>query len=422
MVSLSAVGGPTPAAADEDPLNGLTRLTAPSLVDAVMARNPSIKALEAAAEAAEFRIAPAGALDDPHLSYAAAPETAGGPRGLQHRLEFSQPLPWPGKLALREEAARQRAAAAAEDSDELRLRVAAAAKSLAAEWTYVHRALEINDAHQALLKDLRRVAETRYATGRAGQQDALQAEVARSRLAAEAITLERRRREAKARINALLNHPAQAYVPPPAALPEPTPMPPLARLQRRAAHEHPALTRVRAQIAEARAQKDLADKDAYPDFRVMAGYNDLWDDPDKRWTVGVGINLPLDHGNKRSASRDAARAELMRRRWQLIEQEAQLLADLETARAAVEETGALIEIYRSRLLPLAKDNLAAARTDYRAGGGSFVTVIDAEREQLRTEDGLARARADYLRHLAELERWLGMPLDTASPMSTETSP
>lgn len=417
MTLLAASASAAPPADDADPFGDSRQLTPAGLVDAVLARNPGIKALEAAAQAAEFRIAPAGALDDPSLSYSTAPETAGGPRGLQQQFQFNQPLPWPGKLTLREEAARQRAAAASEDIDELRLRVAAAAKSLSAEWAYVHRALAINTEHQALLQELRRVAEARYAAGRAGQQDALQAEVARARLAAEAITLERRRREVQARINALLNRPAQADVPPPADLPEATPVPPLASLQQRAAHQHPALARVRARIAEAQAQRELAEKDFYPDFRVMAGYNDLWDNPDKRWTVGVGINLPFDYGNKRSATLDAARAELLRQRWQLTDHEAQLLGELETARAAVEETGALIEVYHNRLLPLAQDNLAAARADYRAGAGSFLNVIDAEREQLRTEDGLARTRADHLRRLAELERWVGTPVTNATSLT-----
>lgn len=422
MTLLAASASAAPVADGGDPFGANQQLTPTGLVVAVLARNPGVKALEAAAQAAEFRIAPAGALDDPSLSYSTAPETAGGPRGLQQQFQFNQPLPWPGKLALREEAARQRAAAASEDIDELRLRVAAAAKSLSAEWAYVHRALAINTEHQALLQELRRVAEARYAAGRAGQQDALQAEVARARLAAEAITLERRRREVQARINALLSRPAQGHVPPPADLPEPRPVPPLASLQQSAAHEHPGLARVRARIAEAQAQKDLAEKDFYPDFRVMAGYNSLWGDPDQRWIVGVGINLPLDYGNKRSATRDAARAELMHRRWQLTDREAQLLGELETARAGVEETASVVGIYRTRLLPLSEDNLAAARADYRAGAGSFLNVIDAEREQLRTEDGLARARADYLRRLAELERWLGAPLDASGSINTETLP
>lgn len=415
MMALLAASGSAARAADEgDPFGAIQQLTPASLVEAVLVRNPGVKALEAAAEAETFRVAPAGALDDAMLQYSVPPRTFGERAG---NIQFSQPLPWPGKLALREEAARRRAVAAAVGTDELRLRVAAAAKSLASEWSYVHQALGINHDHQALLEELRRAAEARYAAGRAGQQDPLQAEVARARLATEAITLERRRREVQARINALLSRSPQAHVPEPAPLPAPVAVPPLSLLQQQAVQTHPVLDQARARIAEAQAQRALAAKDFYPDFRVMTGYNSLWDEPDKRWTIGVGINLPFDYGNKRSATLDAARAELLRRRWQLTDQEAELLGALEAARAAVEETAALIKVYRSRLLPLAEDNLAAARADYRAGGGSFLNVIDAEREQLRTEDGLARTRADYLRRVAELERWVGAPVTDAAPFT-----
>jgi outer membrane protein TolC len=377
----------------------------------VLTRNPGLKARQAAAEAAEYRIVPAGALDDPALSYSAAPGTLGGPRGLNQRLELSQPLPWPGKLALREQAAQEEARAVAEDEEDLRLQVAAAAKTLFAEWFYAHRALAINREHQALLEELRRIAEIQYAAGRARQQDVLQAEVAHARLEAEKVTLERRRREVQARINALLNRPPQAPVPLPAALPKPTPLPLLAQIQVTALRAHPELARIRARIAEAKARAGLAEKDFYPDFRLMAGYDSFWDESDQRWMLGISINLPFDYGNKRSAALDAAHANLRQARWRLTDREAQLLSELETSRAAVEEIEEVIKVYIRRLVPLAQDNLDAARADYRAGAGPFITVIDAERQQLRTEDGLVRARADYLRRLAELERWVGAPPD-----------
>ncbi len=380
-------------------------LTAEELSRLALTSNPGVKALEAAAQAAEFRIAPAGALDDASLNYALAPATLNSRRKLQQVVELSQPLPWPGKLGLRQEAARRRAEAAIQDTDELRLEVVAAAKALFSEWAYVYRALAINRDHRRLLEELRRVAEIRYAAGLAGQQDALQAEVARARLTTVALTLKRRREEIRARINALLNRPPQAKVPPPAALPGPVPLPPLAVLQRIAVQTHPALARLRAQIAEAEAQQDLARKDFYPDFRVKAAFNNLWEDTDQRWTVGFWVNLPLDYGGKRTAALDAARAELQHLRWQLTDREAQLLGEIEAARAGVEETVSVIGIYRTRLLPLAEDNLAAA--------GSFLTVIDAERELLRTEDDLARARADYLHRLAELQRRVGTPMADA---------
>ena len=54
-------------------LQEVEALTAEQLVDAVLTRNPGLKGLAAAAEAANYRIAPAGALDDPMLRLSVAP-------------------------------------------------------------------------------------------------------------------------------------------------------------------------------------------------------------------------------------------------------------------------------------------------------------------------------------------------------------
>jgi len=70
-------------------LQDVKALTAEQLVAAVLTRNPGLQGLAAAAEAADYRITPAGALDDPMLTYAGAPKTAGGPRGFQERVELS---------------------------------------------------------------------------------------------------------------------------------------------------------------------------------------------------------------------------------------------------------------------------------------------------------------------------------------------
>lgn len=411
LIAALALAGSQALATEPDRFAERPQMTVAQLVEAVLNRNPGVKSRQAAAEAAEYRIAPASALDDALLSYSTAPETFGGPRGLNQGVELSQPLPWPGKLAFREQAAQEEARAATEDEKAFRLQIAAAAKTLFAEWFYVHRALAINRKHQALLAELRRVAEIQYAAGRTGQQDALQAEVAHARLEAGTVTLERQRREVQARLNAFLNHPPQTPIPPPAKPPEPVPLPLFSQLQATALRQHPELASIRARIAGAKAQAGLARKDFYPDFRLMAGYNSLWDEPEKRWTLGFSINLPFDYGRKRSAALDAARANLRQARWRLTDREAQLLGELESSLAATEEAEAVIKVYSHRLVPLARDNLDAAQADYRAGAGPFITVVDAERQQLRTEDGLVRAQADYLRRLAELERWVGAPAE-----------
>ena len=409
IAPLAGIAAPPPQEHSQS-LQEVKTLTAEQLVAAVMIRNPGLQGLAAAAEAANYRIAPAGALDDPMLTYAGAPKTAGGPRGFQERVELSQSLPWPGKRGLREDAARARAEGREQSLADGRLALMAAAKRLFAEWAYIHRTLKIKHAHRDLLTELRRVAETQYTVGRGRQQDVLQAEVEAARIEADIVTHQRRRSEVQAMINGLLNRPPQSPLPPPASLPAPADPPTLRILHEVALEKHPELRRIQARIAEANAQHSLAEKEYFLDFKLSAGYNALWDSPDKRWMVGLSINLPIDFSGKRSALRDAAEADVMRYQWQLSDRQAQLLAQLEQGRVRVQERQEIVAIHQQKLVPLAEESLNAAVADYRAGQGSFLTIIDAERQQLRTQDKLARAHADYIRALADLERTTGRSL------------
>ena len=71
------------------------------------------------------------------------------------------------------------------------------------------------------------------------------------------------------------------------------------------------------------------------------------------------------------------------------------------------EAQASVALYQAKLVPLAAEYLEAALADYRSGAGAFLNVIMAEQRKLNTDLEQARARADYARRFAELERWVG---------------
>jgi len=174
--------------------------------------------------------------------------------------------------------------------------------------------------------------------------------------------------------------------------------------------QHPDLARLNAKILAANSQITLAKKAFFPDFQVGIGYNSLWNDTDKRFVVGASINIPLDR-SKRKSELSRARAEERRVEFSLIERRANLLADLAQARAEVMEAHESVELYDEKLVPLAKEYLEAAVADYQSGAGAFLNVIIAEQRELNTMLALARARSDYVRRLAELERWTGGSLN-----------
>ena len=404
----AAWGDPAPQV-PADPDSGAS-LTADDLASWVLQVNPGLSAIESAAEAAAYRVDSAGSLDDPTLSYAVAPLTANADRSLNQQLAFTQKLPWPGTLAAREAAARHEAVAAARGTDGLRLRIVAQAKSAHAEWRFVHEGLAIYHATQGLLDDLIAAALTRYAAGSTPKQDVLQAEVERANLDKFLLMLTKQQVNVRARINALLNRAPETPLPVAAEIPIRSAPPALESLQIRALAQHPALARLDAQISASQSRVTLAEKAFYPDFKLGVAYNGVMDDTDKRPLIGVSINLPLDR-SKRRADLGRAQADTRRAEWSLVERRAELLSDLAQARAEVLEAQASIALYETKLVPLATEFLEAAITDYQSGTGAFLNVITAEQRKLSTDLELARARSDYARRLAELERWVGGSID-----------
>ncbi len=401
------------SAAEPDPMEFKepAYLSANTLVMMVLQENPGIAELIAAAEAAAFSVKPAGSLDDPVFNYAFAPRTFGREgQGLNQKIELSQSIPWPGTLAAREQAARSLATVANEGVDALRLHVAALARGAYAEWYFTHQALEIHESTHELLSELHSVAETRYAAGRALQQDVLQVELEQLRLYRHGLLLTQQKETARAQINTLLNRPPVAQVPEPDPVLIHKNVAPLESLQIYALQAHPELRGLDARIASHEAQVTVAEKALLPDLRFTAGYNSLWDEADKRPVIGISINVPFNR-SKRKAEVSRAKAEVRRTQSRLANQRAQLLGELARAHARVIESLESVQLYEKSLLPLADEFLDAALADYQSGAGDFLSVIAAEQHRLTAAEGLERNRADYIRRSAELERWAGTTLE-----------
>jgi len=393
---------------------GGDRLSPDEVVSAVLSQNPSLAELKAAAIAAAARVEPAGALEDPSVSYALAPATISNTAfTVGQRVEVGQSLPWPGKLDAQVDAARQRARAAKENRARQRLQLVAAAKAAFAEWSFVHEALRLNRENQRLLEDLRASAEARFASGRGLQQDVLQAEVEIALLEDRYLHLQQQRDAVQARLNALMNEPPDAALPPPATIPSGQALPPRRDLIERASAHHPELRILEHRVAETSADIRLAEKEFYPDFRVEAGYNSLWEPQEKRWTFGVSINIPLNQ-SRREAELNAARADRRQAEWRLADRRSELLSELTRLHSEVERAANTIELFENRLQPLSQNTFDVSISEYESGSGDFLDVIAAERNKLKIEISAFRAKADYYRARADLEFWVGGPLNGSS--------
>lgn len=384
-------------------------LRAEELVREVLDRHPGTQALTQALAAAQARIAPAGALPDPMLSWALAPETFGDERlGTRQIWQLNQTIPWPGKLSLKRHAASAAAEGEEQDLAALRLQIAEQARLAFGQWHFVHQALAINKDNQALLRELEDVATQLYASGRGSQQAVLQAGLRGASLRHDALELMQRKQSIAATINALRSQPMQTAIGPPAEWPEPSPSAELTVLIDLALTHQPALQALgaREQINQHRA--DLAEREYFPDLRLNISHVGTLDPAEKRLQAGVSLNLPLNFSRRRQEV-EAARAEVQWIHWAKQDLANQIAAAVSTAHAQRQQSLQTLALYREELLPLAEQNLVAAQADWRSGAGDFLAVVDAEQQLLTTRLGIERARMGEWTARAALARQVAAP-------------
>ncbi|HLE85483.1 MAG TPA: TolC family protein, partial [Thermoanaerobaculia bacterium] len=359
------------------------RLERETLIAAVLALNPGVEAARQALAAARERVPQATALEDPMASYSLAPlSIASDDVPFGQVLEARQRLPFPGKLRLRGEAAQAEAEAAEADLATVRLELAVAASVLYDDYYLVHRALAITAEHVRLLEDFQRIATARYAAGLAPQHAPIQAEVELAHLAHRQMSLETDREVVAARLNALLHRPPDAALGPPVERlpePEPTAVPP-GDLVAAAVASRPELIRLAAERGAREAVIELRELDRYPDFEAMASYSSMWMDTEHQWMVGVGVNVPLQRGRIRAGVAEA-RAEAARLESESARLTDEIGAEVAAAAARLRETQHILVLYHSRLIPAAHDQVRAALAGFETGQGSFLDLIEAERNQ-----------------------------------------
>ena len=412
-----------PAAAEGD--STAPGATLESLLTLARERHPELRVMQLEAEAAAQRVGPAGALPDPMLGIElrdATNEMTGGNLSLlpgrvgSTRYQLRQSFPAWGQRDARR-------AAAQAGADEASLRIGATWADLAlrvktayARWQQVHATLAQLREILSLTNRFEAVAQARYASGLAPQQDAIRAQVERTGVATEIALLEAEQASLRMRINGLLARPAHAALAAPlgdsalappqgeAALPAPARLD-AAALRERVLARNPQLAVEDARVRAAEKNKDVVWSNRYPTFTVGVAPIQTR----KRiseWELMFEINIPLQQATRRA---DESQAQAMLAAAQARKEAAanELLAQLGEQIAALEAARQVESITQTSLLPQASLTLQAALAGYETGKLDFATVLEAQRQVRSAQLNLIRTRADARMRLAEIERLLG---------------
>ena len=399
---------PTPA---RPPLDGVIALTADDVVGAVLARNPTLDQMRATAAVAAARYPQVTSLDDPTFAFTTAPGSAGATHAnYAARVEVAQKLLYPGKRALKGDAARADALAAAEDVEDARLQLAEAARSALADYYLAVKGAGVAAENAKLLTEFRRNAETRYKTGQGQQQDVLQADVEIARQEERVVSLRRARLVAVARLNTLMHLPPDGPLPPPADAERAAPLPDATKL-REAALGRPDARAAVARVNSEEAALALALKEYSPDVEVMAAYDGFWQGaggPPLQWPVGARVNLPVRYG-RRGGAADEARAKVAQKRAELARLTDRIGYEVQEAFERVREADEVVTLYEAKILPAAAANVKEAQTGYTNNKIPFLNLVEAQRNAVGLKDRYYEAVAEAARRRAALDRAVGGP-------------
>ena len=416
----------TPAAAQGPGEPGADSLRLAEVLARVSEGNPRIQAMRAGAEAAAFRRPEAGTLPDPMMQIGimnvGLPElNADMPSSMAPSVQLMQMLPFPGKLGLKAEIAELDEAMARTAVDEMAWDL----RAMAAEMFYGLYALDgrtrVMEETLDLLTDFRQVANAMYVSGMGRQSDVLRADVEVARMDGEIRSMRAMRTGMAARLNALMDAPADAPVAPPALGRLPDAPPPGDSLVAWADASRPLLIQGRQAVDQAGSRVALARRELWPDLTVGVAYGQRGSEmgTERMGSAMVGFSLPVWASRRQHAMRDEAMAMERMATASLGDREAQVAAEIQAHLAEADRTRGLVALYRDEILPQARATVSSALSSYRVGAVDFMTLVDAQMGVNRYEMELVQLLADYGTALAALESAVGRPLSFDEPSLLE---
>jgi len=186
----------------------------------------------------------------------------------------------------------------------------------------------------------------------------------------------------------------------------------------RAALERPEAVRARAEVERAYALWQLERARAKPDIVASFGYKR--NGPTNTLYGAVSLPLPILNRNQGEIERAEAHWRQVEAEWRFVR--GTILAELATARRAVEIAAEQVESLRRDFLQRAEDARAVALAAYREGAADLLVLLEAQRAHTAARELYLQALYEYRRALHELERATGLerlPRGERPPVSPE---
>jgi outer membrane protein TolC len=379
-------------------------------------RSPRITAARALADAARARTASARRPPDPQVQFGFMNYSLPALRPMDvlgmTQLQVMQMLPLPGKLGLAGRVADASADAQAERARDVDWEVRSKAAMAFYDLYVTDKSLGIDRETLRLLQDILRTTESMYRVGEGRQADVLRAQVEIARMVQDTIRMTTMRSAMSARLNAIIDLPAQALIGSPVLPAFPDSVPGLDAALGAAVADRPMVRAGERDLEAATAQVKLARREIWPDLTIGLQYGQRsgMGGTERMGSLMIGGTLPVFARSRQLRMRDEAAAMQQMSRADLMAMRAETQAAVAEAYSNLTRARNLAILYRTTLLPQAEAAITSAFAAYRVGTVDFMTLLDNRMSLNRYRKELVELEADEGKAWADLEMLIGREL------------
>ncbi len=395
---------------NQDPLDDYLEMAAKN--------NPELKSIFNSYLALLERMPQARALPDPTVMFSIFASPVETRVGAQNAgISLSQAFPWFGQLKSQEQAVAMLAKARYEAFEDAKNRLFFDIRSTYFDLYVLEAAIDITDENVRLLESFRELANVRLESNKGSAVDLLRVEMDLDELNNQLLYLEDSRIPIQARFNELLNEEIPVSIVVPDTLRTIAFIEGKNTLLDSILVQNPVLKGLDYELSALDYEIDVAQKMGLPSFSIGFSYTSIsprtdMDIPDNGKDAlifpQVGVRVPINRGKYRSMIKEK---ELLKSsvNYRKEDKENKLETILEQSWRDYADAQRRVGLYH-RLIAYATQSLDILVAQYTAAGVDFEEVLRMERQLLRYELELEKARADQNTYVAYINYITGKQL------------
>jgi len=382
------------------------------LIDEALGNSPVLHASKARAAGAAYRIPQVQTLPDPLLSIGYQNDTFkkytyGQSEDSQWTFSASQTFPFPGKLALKGEAASRESESLNANYEALRLKTVSRIKELYFDLYTTYKTIDLITERSALFSRVEDAALARYSSGKGSQQEVLLAQTEKYLLIEKEEILRQKLQSLEAQLNSAIGRSTDLPLGRPVDSP-PTEFPYTTNELINIANAQSPELKAKDKIIEAAEAKVLfAEKDYIPDFTVTGSYISRGNDFSDMWSLTTSINVPIFYRTKQRHAVNEANAFLTEARSEKESTKLLIASSIRDNYAVLNASNKLMSLYRDGLIPKGSQDVELALSGYRTGSVDALTVITKLKSIIDFEISYWSQFAEHEKAIARIEGIMG---------------